>query len=102
MVLHLFSSLDFGTESHRAQADGGGTAPERGAAAGYYRKLPGHHLRAGSRSALHLGIQPDIPIICVRCTWQDRLGITAARPGTACLLYTSPSPRDGLLSRMPS
>src|SRR5665647_1867930 len=23
-------------------------------------------------------------------------------PGTACLLYTSPSPRDGLLSRMPS
>ena len=22
--------------------------------------------------------------------------------GTACLLYTSPSPRDGLLSRMPS
>ena len=24
------------------------------------------------------------------------------RPGTGCLLYTSPSPRDGLLSRMPS
>ena len=23
-------------------------------------------------------------------------------PLTACLLYTSPSPRDGLLSRMPS
>ena len=23
-------------------------------------------------------------------------------PGTSCLLYTSPSPRDGLLSRMPS
>ena len=23
-------------------------------------------------------------------------------PGMACLLYTSPSPRDGLLSRMPS
>ena len=23
-------------------------------------------------------------------------------PGIACLLYTSPSPRDGLLSRMPS
>ena len=27
-----------------------------------------------------------------------RLGGT----GTSCLLYTSPSPRDGLLSRMPS
>ena len=25
-----------------------------------------------------------------------------ATQGTACLLYTSPSPRDGLLSRMPS
>ena len=25
-----------------------------------------------------------------------------ARPARACLLYTSPSPRDGLLSRMPS
>ena len=23
-------------------------------------------------------------------------------PGRSCLLYTSPSPRDGLLSRMPS
>ena len=25
-----------------------------------------------------------------------------ANPNYACLLYTSPSPRDGLLSRMPS
>ena len=24
------------------------------------------------------------------------------RPASSCLLYTSPSPRDGLLSRMPS
>ena len=24
------------------------------------------------------------------------------KPNTPCLLYTSPSPRDGLLSRMPS
>ena len=39
-----------------------------------------------------------------------RLGPCVARPGKficiglnyACLLYTSPSPRDGLLSRMPS
>ena len=28
--------------------------------------------------------------------------ITKASHGLACLLYTSPSPRDGLLSRMPS
>ena len=28
---------------------------------------------------------------------EEKFGVTAA-----CLLYTSPSPRDGLLSRMPS
>ena len=28
--------------------------------------------------------------------------ITTIVHGTTCLLYTSPSPRDGLLSRMPS
>ena len=27
---------------------------------------------------------------------------TQANPNYGCLLYTSPSPRDGLLSRMPS
>ena len=29
-------------------------------------------------------------------------GRVRADPGSTCLLYTSPSPRDGLLSRMPS
>ena len=29
-------------------------------------------------------------------------GISGVFSGLACLLYTSPSPRDGLLSRMPS
>ena len=39
---------------------------------------------------------------------EEKWGVTpmaAAAPaaaGGACLLYTSPSPRDGLLSRMPS
>ena len=32
--------------------------------------------------------------------WAESEGLTAL--ATACLLYTSPSPRDGLLSRMPS
>ena len=31
-----------------------------------------------------------------------RVIFPAALPGIVCLLYTSPSPRDGLLSRMPS
>ena len=29
-------------------------------------------------------------------------GISGMDQGVVCLLYTSPSPRDGLLSRMPS
>ena len=36
---------------------------------------------------------------------QDRatgIEIDVVDPDSACLLYTSPSPRDGLLSRMPS
>ena len=31
-----------------------------------------------------------------------RLGVSPASATEICLLYTSPSPRDGLLSRMPS
>ena len=38
--------------------------------------------------------------------WEDWAGFTAEQPATArywlCLLYTSPSPRDDELSRMPS
>ena len=34
-----------------------------------------------------------------RITFEDVAGIDEAK---GCLLYTSPSPRDGLLSRMPS
>ena len=32
----------------------------------------------------------------------DRGGLSASDRSSYCLLYTSPSPRDGLLSRMPS
>ena len=32
----------------------------------------------------------------------DLIWILLAAVGASCLLYTSPSPRDGLLSRMPS
>ena len=44
------------------------------------------------------GIAPRLPQ-SVRAYLQQ--GVRGARPET-CLLYTSPSPRDGLLSRMPS
>ena len=33
--------------------------------------------------------------------WQDNT-LVVDKHSTGCLLYTSPSPRDGLLSRMPS
>ena len=38
---------------------------------------------------------------CLRC-WYCRMGQYKQCMDMACLLYTSPSPRDGLLSRMPS
>ena len=43
----------------------------------------------------------DMKIICVEKANIDRSG-AVAQGLYACLLYTSPSPRDGLLSRMPS
>ena len=45
-----------------------------------------YHITGGMRTAYH----------------QDHLDIYHHHVGLACLLYTSPSPRDGLLSRMPS
>ena len=42
-------------------------------------------------------MQADIALV-----WAPPPGRLAALPHLSCLLYTSPSPRDGLLSRMPS
>ena len=36
------------------------------------------------------------------CTLVGAIDNTPGKEGSDCLLYTSPSPRDGLLSRMPS
>ena len=33
---------------------------------------------------------------------ETRIILATLKPKGTCLLYTSPSPRDGLLSRMPS
>ena len=39
---------------------------------------------------------------CVNMFGSHNVGLVATNHTYACLLYTSPSPRDGLLSRMPS
>ena len=50
-------------------------------------------------SARALGLEPGTPAASERLT----LGVIGFGPRCKyCLLYTSPSPRDGLLSRMPS
>ena len=67
------------------------------------------HQRSQSRASiagLHLDIQPisSDPSSPVGPLLVDRLAAldTSSQQHQPCLLYTSPSPRDGLLSRMPS
>ena len=43
-----------------------------------------------------------IAIVHLRQYLQERVLESLPHSYTGCLLYTSPSPRDGLLSRMPS
>ena len=52
----------------------------------------------------NMGIQTDLDALEVE-NWGFNSGPyhdILTRTGYTCLLYTSPSPRDGLLSRMPS
>ena len=70
--------------------------------------MVGFHLLAGDATAEHLAEQVQVsPATLKRYVLELRhMGavIVSRRDGSAwlCLLYTSPSPRDGLLSRMPS
>ena len=45
-----------------------------------------------------------IEVDCANCAnkMEDAAKNTAGVQNATCLLYTSPSPRDGLLSRMPT
>ena len=55
-----------------------------------------------TRGLLHLGIdylQADLfNYTMMKDTWTNNITL----PPEACLLYTSPSPRDDVISRMPS
>ena len=59
--------------------------------------------------ALRQPLHTAAAVLHQRCGWllrleasDGRLGWGEVAPLMPCLLYTSPSPRDGLLSRMPS
>ena len=62
----------------------------------------------GLNNSIHIFkglIQGGVDLLEIGIPFSDPLldGITIQQSHTrACLLYTSPSPRDGLLSRMPS
>ena len=64
---------------------------------GYFRGGNDH------RVAVDHGIRPvEYPVRCGECKALQRLAVPERESFADCLLYTSPSPRDGLLSRMPS
>ena len=44
----------------------------------------------------------DIPLQAAQDKYNNHLNEIKFTDARTCLLYTSPSPRDGLLSRMPS
>ena len=60
-------------------------------------EVPGLSLYYGEKQALY-DVSMNIPKQRVTAF----IGPSGCGKSTLCLLYTSPSPRDGLLSRMPS
>ena len=54
------------------------------------------------KSDLPTGLNFKLPIIQNVKKYDSRLQTLDEEPNRICLLYTSPSPRDGLLYRMPS
>ena len=84
------------------QGSGKGTQAERLVANyGAVHVSTGNMLRAAVAAGTELGLQAKALMEVGDLVGDDLInGIVAER--LTCLLYTSPSPRDGLLSRMPS
>ena len=68
-------------------------------------------ITGGSRgigSAIALGLGKNFHVVVGYANSEDKANdvvqeiVAAGGSASTCLLYTSPSPRDGLLSRMPS
>ena len=65
--------------------------------------LPLLNLSAGGRLGKRWRERlPDSPVNCLGLQFRNPVGLAAGLDKNACLLYTSPSPRDATLSRMPS
>ena len=71
--------------------------------AGIQVRYQPYPLDAGDRQA-HVGVNTRGQMLSSVLFDSESSYVLAARGGygASCLLYTSPSPRDGLLSRMPS
>ena len=61
--------------------------------------MSGNFVQRGEPAMLEKHVRAEAAL---RCGADLILELPVARALSSCLLYTSPSPRDGLLSRMPS
>ena len=55
-----------------------------------------------NKNVIVLGSSYSAEDVALQCNKYGAKSVTIGYRNNACLLYTSPSPRDGLLSRMPS
>ena len=80
--------------------DGQITMREAAVNAGY--PVGSAHTRAYELTNPNISPHVVAAIQAYRAELDEKFGVNNQRQTHPCLLYTSPSPRDGLLSRMPS
>ena len=64
--------------------------------------LPKHAIPAALVTRVAHAIQMLIPGLAIHAAHATRVTLARLKASKTCLLYTSPSPRDATLSRMPS
>ena len=81
-----------------------GAGMTKAGVAAYRRANPGSKLKTAVTGKVKPGSKDAKrrKSFCARSAGQMKKFPKAAKDPNSCLLYTSPSPRDGLLSRMPS
>ena len=104
--------LDFNKEEHPVAVQFGGSLPQELSQCSVKAEKKGYdeiNLNIGCPServqkgnfGVCLMLEPDLVAECAR-QMRKSVDIPVTVKCRTCLLYTSPSPRDGLLSRMPS